>query len=73
MAGRSWPQAIMGTLILLMGLLAMRHGLTGGEVRWHGYWGGGPGTPLPFGPEIIVLLGMGVAAFGLYVLVQAFR
>ena len=73
MTGRSWPQAIMGALILLMGLAAMRHGLSGAEVRWHGYWGGGPGSPLPLGPEVIVLLGAGIAAFGIHVLVQAFR
>ena len=73
MTGISWPQATMGALILLIGLLAMRYGLTGGEVRWYGRSGAGPGDLLPFGGGILMVAGAGVAALGVYVLIQTFR
>jgi hypothetical protein len=73
MTGKSWPQVMLGVLILFIGLLAIRHGLAGGEVRWHSYYGAGGGSPLPFGPEIIVLIGLVFSIFGVYVIAQVFR
>lgn len=73
MSGSRWPQIVFGMLIALVGLLLMRHAVAGGEIRWYSRSGGGTGAALPLDADIFILIGAGVAAFGVYVIVRTFR
>lgn len=73
MKGRHWLQMVFGALIALVGLLLMRHAVAGGEIRWYSRSGGGTGAALPVDEGIFILIGAGVAAFGVYVIVRTFR
>ena len=73
MKGRQWPQIVFGASIALVGLLPMRHAVAGGEFRWYSRSGFGTGAVLPLEADIFTLIGAGVAAFGIYVIVRTFR
>jgi hypothetical protein len=73
MKGKHWPQVVFGILIVLPGWLLMRRAVTGGQFHLYSRSGGGAGTALPFDADAFVLIGAGVAAFGVYVIVRTFR
>ncbi|MFN3714616.1 MAG: hypothetical protein ACK4SX_13235 [Alcanivoracaceae bacterium] len=76
MKGKRWPQGLMGVIILVIGLMAVRHGMADGDLRFYGtmtYGGAGSGSALPVDPKYIVWMGLGIVVLGIHVIHQAFR
>jgi hypothetical protein len=73
MNGKRWPQTLMGILVLVIGLMTVRHGMDEGELGFYGYGGARLGAAWSVEPVYIVLLGVGLVVLGIHVIREALR